>query len=263
MICLLFTPMWASAVRPTSALYDETGITTTIDATCIGSLLVNHDMEWQQSNSVNGNVKNNTLANDETRAIFTYRENTLAASGSARYTKEYSMDGSNVSEGRDNLNARHTINYQSDPTQSGAMLWDEEGTISLAGHAINSLDTGRCVFATNGANAGAGFIGSVDAGSMMNVEEVAAVTQLGARAISPSSTVPVSLRYSFDAQGLDTDNKDRLATGSAEVTMNTNFEVFDTKARDSNTTTMIKDRQRTVARGLFDLAQTVGYASTY
>ena len=69
-IILVLATGWASAVRPTSALYDNTGITTTIDATCIGTLLVYHDMEWQQTNKAGGaNLANNTLTKDETRAF--------------------------------------------------------------------------------------------------------------------------------------------------------------------------------------------------
>jgi hypothetical protein len=86
---------------------------------------------------------------------------------------------------------------------------------------------------------------------------------MGGRSISDNSKVPVSLRYSFDAQGLDTDTKDKLGTGSAEIYMDTSFEVYDKLTEDSNTTTKIQDYQRTQARGLFDLAQTVGYTSTY
>jgi hypothetical protein len=264
-IILVLTTGWASAVRPTSATYDQTGITTTIDATCIGTLLVNHDMEWQQTNLPNGDLANNTLSPDETRAIFTYRENTLAASGTTRYTKEYNMDGSNVSDGRDNLYARHTVNYQADQSQSGTMLWDEGATITSLGAATNGNDVGRCVFAGGTGGNGAAFKGTVEAGSAMNVQEVAAVTTVGGRAISESSTVPVNLRYGFDAQGLGTNANNTLAVGAAEVYMNTNFETYDNiyqASGDGNVTTKITDRQRTVARGLFDLAQTHEYSST-
>ena len=263
-IILVLTTGWASAVRPTSALYDQTGITTTIDATCIGTLLVNHDMEWQQTNLPGGDLANNTLSPDETRAIFTYRENTLAATGTTKYTKEFNMDGSNVSEGRDNLYARHTVNYQADQSQSGTMLWDEEATITSLGAATSGADVGRCVFASGSSSNGAGFKGTVAAGSAMNVQEVAAVTTVGGRAISESSTVPVNLRYGFDAQGLGTNANNTLAVGAAEVFMETEFETYDDiyeASGDGNITTKISARQRKVARGLFDLAQTHDYSS--
>ncbi len=253
---------WASAVRPTSALYDQSGVTTTIDATCIGTFLVNHDMEWQQTNRPGGDLANITLTPDETRAIFTYRENTLGASGTTRYTKEYSMDGSNVSDGRDNLYARHTVNFQADQSQSGTMLWDEGSTITSLGSTTTGNDVGRCVFAGGTNGEGAGFKGTVEAGSSMNVQEVAAVTTVGGRAISESSTVPVNLRYGFDAQGLGTNANNTLAVGAAEVYMNTDFETYNSNYYDPNLTTKITDRQRTVARGLFDLAQTHEYSST-
>ncbi|WP_373840196.1 hypothetical protein [Methanospirillum sp.] len=265
-IILVLTTGWASAVRPTSALFDNTGITTTIDATCIGTLLVNHDMEWQQTNLAGGNLANNTLTEGETRAIFTYRENTLAAMGTTKYTKEYNMDGSNVSEGRDNLYARHMVNYEANLENSGSMLWDEEATISSFGAATTGADVGRCVFASGSSSSGAGFKGTVSAGSNMDVREVAAVTTVGGRAISESSTVPVNLRYGFDAQGLGTDENNALAVGSAEVFMNTEFRVYDNlynaTVTGGNLTTRITDRQRTVASGLFDLAQTHEYSST-
>jgi hypothetical protein len=147
------------------------------------------------------------------------------------------------------------------------MLWDESGTISQWGRGTTNDTTMRCVFAQGGDSGAAGFGGFVQAGSLMDVEEVAAVTQMGGRMISDNSKVPVSLRYSFDAQGLDTDSKDKLATGAATVYQNTHFETYDkTNNHDmggSNTTTMIQDYQSTQARGLFDLAQTVGYTSTY
>ncbi|HWQ66057.1 MAG TPA: hypothetical protein VN372_04205 [Methanospirillum sp.] len=262
-ICLILVSGNVMAIRPTSALYDKTGLTTTIDATCYGTLLVEHDMEWEQTNTGDGNIKNNTLVGEEARADLTYRENTLAVSGTSKYTKEYSMNGANVSDGRDNLGVRHTINYQADKSQNGLMLWDEQGTISAAGRASETLNGGKCVFANSADDGAAGFVGYVSAGSTMNVEEVAAATSLGSRAISGDSKVPVNLRYSFDAQGLDTDSKDKLATGSASINMDTSFEVYDKTTVNSNTTTKIQDYQKTQARGLFDLAQSVGYTSTY
>ena len=258
-ILLVITPGWALAIRPTSALYDNTGISTTIDATCIGTFIVNHDMEWQQTNNPLANLSGSLLNENETRAIFTYRENTLGADGTTRYTKDYNMQGSNVSEGRDNLNVIHTINYQTD--QSGTLLFDEEGTITVQGSPTTGDDVGRCVFAAGSGSGSAGFDGTVAAGSVMNVQEVAAVTQLGGRAISESATVPVNLRYGFDAQGLGTTENNTLAVGAAQVFMNTEFHTHDMD--EGNITTLISDRQRTLASGLFDLAQTHEYTSTF
>jgi hypothetical protein len=258
-------PGFGAAIRPTSALYDKTGLSTTIDATCIGTLQVQHNMEWEQTNVPNGNLESNKLVDNEVRTDTTYRENTLAAAGSTKYTKDFTMDGTNATTGNDNLNARHTVNYQADTSQNGLMLWDEQGTISQFGRG-NASDNGtvKCVFAGgNGDGGSAGFAGYVTAGSLMNVEEVAAVTQVGGRSITSDSKIPVSLKYSFDAQGLDTDTKDKLATGSASVYQDTSFETYDKKLTDSNTTTKIQDYQNTQARGLFDLAQSVGYTSTY
>jgi hypothetical protein len=100
----------------------------------------------------------------------------------------------------------------------------------------------------------------------MDVKEVAAVTTVGGRAISESSSVPVNLRYGFDAQGLGTDGNNTLAKGSAEVYMRTDFKVYDNVYNQTvtggNQTTRITDRQRTVASGLFDLAQTHEFSST-
>ncbi|MDD1724468.1 MAG: hypothetical protein LUQ07_05000 [Methanospirillum sp.] len=265
-IVIVLITGYASAIRPTSALYDQTGISTSIDATCIGTFLVDHDMEWQQTNTAGGDLANTSLTDGETRAIFTYRENTLGADGNTRYTKDYNMDGSNVSAGRDNLEVIHTVNFNQTPGQDGMLWYDEEGTISVNGAASNSTDT-RCVFASSGSGLGA-FQGTVAAGSVMNVDEVAAVTQLNGRAISGDSSVPVNLRYGFDAEGSSTDTNDTLASGSAEVFMNTNFVTGDPASSEScgeatNVTTRIYDKQRTVASGLFDLAQTHEYTSTY
>ena len=265
MIGMVLLPVSVVAIRPTSALYDKTGLTTTIDATCIGTLNVKHGMDWQQTNTPDGNLQSNTLRGDEVRTDVTYYEDTMAVAGSTKYTKDFSMDGSNASAGSDNLGVRHTVNYQADESQNGLMLWDEHGTLSQFGRGTsNDTSAVRCVFA-GADNGAAGFGGTVSAGSLMNVEEVAAVTQMGGRSIADNSKIPVSLRYNFDAQGLDTDTKDKLATGSASVYQDTSF-VTGTKNNDgsgcSNATTMIDDRQNTQVRGLFDLAQTVGYTST-
>lgn len=264
LVGMLLLPGIAAAIRPTSALYDKTGLTTTIDATCIGTLMVDHDMEWEQTNTPNGNLQSNTLQGDEVRTDITYREDTMAVAGSTKYSKEYSMDGSNATAGSDNLGVRHMVNYQADQSQNGLMLWDEQGTISQFGRGTtNDTSTIKCVFASGGDTGAGGFAGTVSAGSLMNVEEVAAVTQMGGRSIAADSKVPVSLRYNFDAQGLDTDTKDKLATGSASVYQDTGFETYDKTTVLPNTTTKIKDSQNTQVRGLFDLAQTVGYTSTY
>ena len=256
-VILVITPGWAAAIRPTSALYDNTGISTTIDATCIGTFIVNHDMSWEQTNNPLGNLSGG-LTSPETRAIFSYRENTLAGDGTTKYTKDYNMQGSNVSEGRDNLNVVHQINFETD--QSGGLIFDEEATITMHGTAASADDVGRCVFAAGSGSGTGGFDGTVAAGSVMMVQEVAAVTQVGGRAISETSSVPVNLRYGFDAQGLGTENN-TLAKGAAEVFMNTRFDVHD--LNDLNLTTKIDDRQRTMASGLFDLAQTHEYTSTF
>lgn len=264
MIGLILLPGTVAAIRPTSALYDKTGLDTTIDATCIGTLVVDHDMEWEQTSTPEGNLNSATLKGDEVRTDTTYREDTLAASGSTKYTKDFTMDGSNASAGNDNLGVRHTVNYQADNTQGGQMLWDEQGTITQYGRGTtNTSSSPKCVFASGGDTGAAGFGGYVSAGSLMDVQEVAAVTQMGGRMIASDSKTPVNLKYAFDAQGLDTDTKDKLATGSASVYQDTHFEAYDKKTVDSNMTTKIDDHQNTQARGLFDLAQTVGYTSTF
>jgi len=262
-VLLFILPGFGAAIRPTSALYDKTGLTTTIDATCIGTLNVDHEMEWEQTNDPNGNVDSATLVGDEVRTDTTYYEDTMAVAGTTRYTKDFSMDGSNASAGTDNLGVRHTVNYLADQSQSGKMIWDEHGTISQWGRGTTNETTMQCVFASGGDTGAAGFGGYVEAGSYMDVEEVAAVTELGGRMIAANSKVPVNLRYSFDAQGLDTDSKDKLATGAATVYQDTHFETYDKANGAANTTTKIQDHQSTQARGLFDLAQSVGYTSTY
>ena len=263
MIGLLLLTGYAAAIRPTSALYDKTGLTTTIDATCIGTMSVQHDMEWDQTNVPDGNVNSAILKGDEARTETTYHEDTMGVAGSSRYTKEFSMDGSNASAGSDNLGVRHTVNYQADESQNGKMLWDESGTISQWGKGTTNETVMKCVFASGGTTGAAGFGGYVSAGSLMDVDEVAAVTQLGGRMISGDSKTPVNLRYTFDAQGLDTDSKDKLATGSASVYQNTHFQTQNLDNTSTNVTTEIQDYQNTQMRGLFDLAQTVGYSSTY
>jgi hypothetical protein len=262
MIGLFILPGFVSAIRPTSALYDQTGLTTTIDATCIGTLVVDHDMDWGQTNTPDGDIHSATLRGDEVRTDTTYRENTLAASGTTKYTKDFSMDGSNATQGTDNLGVRHTINYLANESEGGQMLYDEQGTITQYGRGTPNNTEIKCVFAS-GSGGAAGFGGYVSAGSLMDVKEVAAVTQMGGRMISADAKTPTNLRYAFDAQGVDSDTKDKLATGSASVYQNTNFETYGKDPSSTNTTTKIDDRQNTQARGLFDLAQTVGYTSTY
>jgi hypothetical protein len=246
---------WASATSPTSALYDQTGISTSIDATCIGTFIVNHDMEWGQTNNPNASLLNTALTPEERRAIFAYRENTLGADGTTRYNKEFNMDGSNASAGRDNLQVSHAVKYQTN--DSGRLWFSEEGTVITAGTA-GASDPNKCVFA-KGSGGAAGYDATVSAGSVMNVEEVSAVTEIGARAISENSNVPVNLRYGFDAQGIGTNTNNTLAKGSAEVHMTTNAVTGDTG--DQNVTTKIYDRQRTAVNGLFELAQNHGYNS--
>lgn len=260
-ISLILISGWASAVRPTSAQFDKSGLTTTIDATCIGTTLVQHDLDWEQNNIPEGNLGSAKLVTGETRADFTYTESTLATAGTTKYTKEYNMDGTNVTDGRDNLNVAHGITYQADQTQGGRMLYGEQGTLQLYGSNSTSTSTTRCTFAAGSNGAGAGYRAVTSAGSSMDVSEVAAVTTLGARGISANEQVPVNLRYSFDATGVQPNSTDhKYAVGAAEVKGSTGVEVSDTT--NTNLTTKIIDDQRTVQRGLFDLAQTMGYKST-
>ena len=247
------------AIRPTSAQYDQSGISTTIEATCIGTFIVDHTMEWGQTGGSDYNNITSPSGIGEVRSTIGYHEDTVATDGMTHYVKDFSMDGSNVTAGLDNLDADHQIQFESLEGVNGRMLYDEIVGLETYGQPDAAMQQG-CVFNEAGAGA-AGFHAVITAGSSMNVEEVAATMSAGVAGISASNEMPVNVRYSFDAAGMGTDTKDDLATGAAQVFMNVDAHVG--TPTGTNVTTDIHSADRTMAGGLFDLAEQVGYTSTW
>ncbi|MBN1167555.1 MAG: hypothetical protein JXA44_10565 [Methanospirillaceae archaeon] len=261
-ICGLFLMVGTvDAIRPASAQYDQSVITSTIEATCIGTFIVDHHMEWGQTGGSDYNNVSSPSGLGEVRSQIGYHEDTVAADGMTHYIKNFEMDGSNVTAGLDNLKSDHMIEFQSLEGVNGRMLYDEVVGLTTDGQPDADANQG-CVFMNDGAGA-AGFHAVITAGSSMNVEEVAATMSAGVAGISASNDMPVNVRYSFDAAGMASDEKDDLATGSAEVFLNVNAAVGTPTPGNNNVTTYIDSRDRTMAGGLFDLAQQVGYTSTW
>ncbi len=256
---LVFIVGSAEAIRPASAQYDQSGITSTIEATCIGTFIVDHTMEWGQTGGSDYNNISSPSGVGEVRSTIGYHEDTVATDGMTHYVKNFNMDGSNVTAGLDNLNSDHQIQFESLEGVNGRMLYDEMVGLTTDGQPDADASQG-CVFYDGGAGA-AGFHAVITAGSSMNVEEVAATMSAGVAGISASNDMPVNVRYSFDAAGMESDDKDELATGSAEVFLNVDAQIG--TPTGTNMTTYIDNRDRTQAGGLFDLAQQVEFSSTW
>ncbi len=259
-VIMLIVPGLTTAIRPTSATYDKSGVVSTIDATCIGTFMVDHDMSWEQGSLSESNLNQLPMLDGEKRSTTTYREGTSAIDGSTTYRKDFSMDGSNASVAADNLEAMHVMNYQADTAENGRLIYEEQSTIQSDGSGTTSTTEPRCVFASGSDKEAGGYSSLVSTEGLMDVQEVAAVTTVGGRSISATDDVPVSLRYGFDAKGLST-SEDGLAVGQAGVKSSVHTVAGDVS--NTNISTDYWDRQSSSASGLFDLAQTVGFTSTY
>ena len=219
--CMFLIACQAAAVRPSQAKYDNGMITSTIDAFCIGTFTIDHEMQWTQTSDDRGlSFSNNPIAPGETRVDYTYRENTLGYDGTATYLKDFSMNGENTQAGLDNLNINHIIEFENNPNSNGVLRFEEMARLDIAGAAGADANNPICIFAAPSGSADGSFKGSVTVGSLMNVREVSAMMGIGSSAISDDPNAPVNLRYSFDAEGLATDPKDNLAVGSATVYSN-------------------------------------------
>jgi hypothetical protein len=251
---MLLLACHVAAVRPTPANYGSNIITSTVDAFCIGTFTVGHEMEWQHTDDGTG-LGNNPL--DGSRVDYTYREATLGYEGTATYLKDFSMNGGNVQQGMDNLNVNHIIDFENSPNKNGILLFDEMARMDIWGSPASDPSNPICIFAQGGSNSGA-YSGSVTVGSKMRVEEVSAIMSIGSSSISDSSRTPVNLRYAFDAEGIATDPKDDLATGSATVFSNVDMHIYNST---SPMVSHIRDTQSVNMVGDFDLATTFGYSN--
>ena len=262
--CLLCLTCNVTAVRPSQANYGDNVVRSTVDAFCIGTFMVDHEMQWGQTSDPNGSLNSNPLKFGESRTDYTYRENTLGFEGTVDYVKDFSMNGGNVLAGLDNLNINHLIDFEGDPTKSGLLHFEEQATMSVAGAAGDAAASPVCIFAAGGAGEGA-FKGTVTVGSQMDVREVSSRMSIGSTGISSNSDTPVNLRYTFDATGLATDPKDNLATGSARTYSNVDMHVYDNtydlNGTAPNLTGHFQDRQQQSVHGLFDLATTFEYTN--
>lgn len=259
--CMTLLACHATAVRPTEAIYGSNIVASTVDAFCIGTFGVKHEMQWKQTSDENG-LYNTPMAAGESRADYTYREATLGYEGTATYLKDFSMNGGNVQAGVDNLNVNHVIDFENSPNSNGILIFDEMARMDLWGAATNQTDT-MCVFGAAGSGANA-YRGSVTVGSQMRVREVSATMGVGSSAISDNPNAPVNLRYTFDAEGIATDPDDNLAEGTARV-----YSIVDMHIGNDNTsspartpmTAHIQDRQSQWVDGFFDFATTFEYGS--
>ena len=252
---MLLLTCHAVAVRPTPANYGNNIVTSTVDAFCIGTFTVNHEMQWQQTSDDRG-FGHNPL--DGSRVDYTYRENTLGYEGTATYLKDFSMNGGNVQQGIDNLIVNHVIDFENNPNTNGLLHFEEMARMDLWGSAVSDPSNPVCIFASGGSNDGA-YGGSVTVGSQMDVREVSARMSIGSSSISDSSRTPVNLRYAFDAKGLATDPKDDLATGSARVYSVVDMHIYN--ATSPGVVGHFQDTQKQSYNGLFDLATTFGYTN--
>jgi hypothetical protein len=262
-ICMICLASHAVAVRPSQANYGDNIVTSTVDAFCIGTFSVDHEMQWGQVSDRNGSLERSPLLKGESRTDYTYHERTLGYEGTATYIKDFSMNGGNVQPGIDNLNVNHVIDFDGNSEKNGILLFGEMARMDVAGASGDPADSVRCIFAS-GSNGDGAFKGYVTVGSQMNVQEVSARTSIGSSGISNNKDTPVNLRYTFDAEGLQTDPKDNLATGSATV-----YSVVDMHTYDDdydgpgpiNVTGHFRDRQDQSMHGLFDLATTFEYTN--
>ena len=252
------------SVRPSQANYGDNIVSSTVDAFCIGTFMVKHEMQWDQTSDPNGSLTSSPLKMGESRTDYTYREMTLGYEGTVDYLKDFSMNGGNVNQGLDNLNVNHVIDFEGDPAKNGLLHFEERATMFVAGAAGGDAKSPLCMFATGGSGLGA-YKGTITVGSQMDVREVSSRMSIGSMGISKNINAPVNLRYTFDATGLATDPKDDLATGSAKVYSDVHMHIYDNtydlNYTAPNLTGHFQDEQMQRVRGLFDLATTFEYTT--
>jgi len=280
--CMLFLACPAIAVRPTPANYGNNIVTSTVDAFCIGTFSVNHEMQWKQTSDDRGFGGPNPMAPGTSQVDYTYRENTLGYEGTATYLKDFSMNGGNVQQGLDNLNINHIIDFENSPNKNGVLLFEEMARMDLYGAAGSDVNNPICTFASPGGSGDGSYRGSVTVGSQMNVREVSARMSIGSSAISNNPNAPVNLRYTFDAEGLATGETGH-AVGSATVYSIVDMHINNSYHEDAKAcldpngdpipdcdykgspapgmTGHFQDRQTQSMTGIFDLATTFGYGT--
>jgi hypothetical protein len=288
MACMLFLACHSAAVRPTPANYGNNIVTSTVDAFCIGTFTVDHEMQWSQTSDDRG-FGHNPIAFGESQVDYTYREATVGYHGIATYLKDFGMNGGNAQAGLDNLNINHAIDFQRLDGTSGTLLFDEMARMDAYGAPrADSTDNPVCIFAAPSGGPGNGsYKGHVTVGSQMNVQEVSARMSIGSAGISNNPNAPVNLRYTFDAEGLATSDVGH-AVGAArvysDVDMHVNnsyhanvdkdyqdclaeliheaeCEALHPGSRAPGMNGYFQDSQRQSMRGLFDLATTFEYTN--
>ena len=258
----------ASGARTVPPLKETAGLEVVTHASVNGMFMSHSDVTIQQSNG-QGSLNEMPLQAGQSIATTGYYEDTIAVDGETNYTKTFEASTSAMidTESQKNIQSDRIISFESNG--NGGRLTSDEGImIDIVGNSIDSELAGCC--APFNAGDDDTILPSEDetvmAGSRMDVTDVSAHTQASSRIIADTADVPVSLDYTFNAQGTNqTDPNDHAngAIGSATVYVNGNIQTglggdFEDNALGGQTT--IEDS--TSVDGVFDLAKDISYRSS-
>lgn len=201
------------------------------------------------------------LAYSQGGSTIGYRQNILAANGETSYVSTVGLDTRNATAATPNLATQTALTYNAagDGTPGGSMMFDEAGAVSAYGESTASSSLSCPIGASS--SGGPAYSAQVVAGSsMIGVTEVALNTQTTASITGAGSSVPVTLTYQVDAQGIPGVGNDTLAEGTATVYMTATI-----TGGAGNGTVPASDisyNDVTNVNGLFDLAKQMAYTSS-
>ncbi|MCX6693774.1 MAG: hypothetical protein NT074_04380 [Methanomicrobiales archaeon] len=256
-VLLLFVGA-ASAAHAVEAGNETFGLEITTSATCDGIFQEHADGVMTRSD---GDLNSKpALEAGETVGTTGYYEDTVAVDGNTTYVKTFEMNNENQvnSESGQNVDSQRVVTF--DSNGNGGRMTSDEGvfveSVSSGSESENSCNIGP--FEGDGSSSTPASDEIVAAGSRMDVTEVSVVSQASSRVVSDSGA-PVSLDYSFNAQGVN-QTEGGGAVGSASVYVDANVMQGNGNETELGSTTSYEEV--TSVDGVFTLAKDISYSSS-
>jgi hypothetical protein len=209
--------------------------------------------------NVKGNFQeHSSFAHEGGGGIVGASEDTMAISGTTTYEKTEEIDTSGQNIAGNNVKTDRIIEFNATPGTGGRMVSDESVIVGSVGGSSSDPACGSVGGSGSSSSAG---VSIVIAGSSMDVTEVSVHSSSSATAITDTPGTPVSLDYSFSAQGINQTPGDLStgAVGSASVYVSANIQTGDANATAPDSKT--EYHEITSVDGLFELAKSISYSS--
>ncbi|MCU0632311.1 MAG: hypothetical protein MUC66_04965 [Methanolinea sp.] len=229
---------------PVNATLETTGISSMTSLDCMGSVTHTNSLAWQQSstslhdpplnpggiytvwfdqfgNPVYGWTADPMLAEllgepippGEVRYTAGYTATALAAQGTTHLTRMIDVDTGNKAGNEENIGVTTHLAFLAE-NGLGRVTSDEDLLIDAAGTHTTAESSTLCPFAMDDSLFIPPFCNVVQMGSSIDLSQGSISTSAGARFVSKSNDVPVTMDYSITGEGISSAGIPPYASGS-------------------------------------------------